>query len=340
MASGGKRYEWQMQVGGEWLPIDNDHVIESHYCRPGAKGISLNTQHGKVFIDFDDLQTTDPALKVQRVTFLPQGQAEDVGWYFRDDILWREYGSQGSSMASSSVNSRDVEQQYILNSQGTFRFRVGSTGYRLDFSNMAQLNCNTGLRRNVRRRPKFTPAPVSHNPASAPPVTPPSQLPGGGYKWEFMGEEGVWTEYQAHICSFNSAAIEAQYQLNPQGQLLFSIRRFSYTLDFSRMCQINNKIGTTRAVRRTLNDGSQQTSGLGTQPRWQFKDINGIWTDYSKSTRHCSVSSPEIELQYQQDPSGIMNFNTMTFSYELDFSAMTQRNLSTNTTRSVRRLDQ
>lgn len=50
--------------------------------------------HRKVFIDFDNFQKTNPALKVQRVSFLPQGQTEEVGWYFRDETLWREYGSQ------------------------------------------------------------------------------------------------------------------------------------------------------------------------------------------------------------------------------------------------------
>lgn len=35
------------------------------------------------------------------------------------------------------------------------------------------------------------------------------------------------------ICSFDSAAIERQYQLNKQGTLNFKINRYSYTLDFS-----------------------------------------------------------------------------------------------------------
>lgn len=43
---------------------------------------------------------------------------------------------QGSTMKSSSVSSRDVEQQYTLNPQGTFRFTVGSARYGLDFSSM------------------------------------------------------------------------------------------------------------------------------------------------------------------------------------------------------------
>lgn len=48
----------------------------------------------KVFIDFDRLQTNDPGMKVRRLNFFPQGQMEDIGWYFRDGQVWREYGSQ------------------------------------------------------------------------------------------------------------------------------------------------------------------------------------------------------------------------------------------------------
>ncbi|KAI3366716.1 hypothetical protein L3Q82_009390 [Scortum barcoo] len=327
----GKHYEWQLLVGPQWLRIDHDHVIETHYCQPGAKGITINTNQGQVFIDFDKLQTLNPAMKVHRLTFFPSGQTEDVGWYFRDDQLWREYGSQSSGLLPSSVSSSDVEHQFTLNPQGNFTFMVGSTSYRLDFSTMTQINCTTGLRRNVRRRPK-----LKSNTDSLYATT---QLADGGYKWEFMGEEGQWTEYAAHVCSLDSAAIERQYQLNPQGQLHFKTKKFTYTLDFSRMYQVNDTVGTQRAVRRTANNGSQQISSGGAQPRWQFKDIGGIWRDYTN--RHqCNISSQDIELQYQQNPSGTMMFTTNNFNYELNFSAMTQRNLSTNTTRQVRRLNQ
>lgn len=336
----GKHYEWQLLVDRQWLPINNDHVIETHYCQPGAKGITINTSHGQVFIDFDKLQTPNAALKVQRLSFLSQGQTEDVGWYFRDDQLWCEYGAQGSGMLSSSISSRDIELQFSLNPQGTFTFTVGSTGYSLDFSTMTQTNHISGLCRNVRRRPKLTSNTESLSSTSVLPTASSSQLTGGGYKWEFMGDEGVWTEYQAHICSFDSAAIESQYQVNPQGQLHFRVKSFSYTLDFSKMCQVNNIFGTSRTVRRTVNYGIQQSSSLSTSPRWQFQDIGGTWRDYSKGLSQCSISSQDIELQYQQNPSGIMIFTTKYFSYELNFSAMTQKNLSTTTTRSVRRLNQ
>ncbi|XP_068442853.1 uncharacterized protein si:ch211-244b2.3 [Clinocottus analis] len=332
-AANGKHYEWQLSRGHQWWPIDNDHVIETHYCQPGAKGITINLLNEQVHIDFDKFQTLTAGLGVQRLSFLPRGQAEDIGWYFRDDQLWREYGSRSSiTSSSSSISSGDIERQFFLNPLGTFSFTVGSVGYSLDFSTMVQTNCITGLRRNVRRRPKFTSSAGSFSASSVSS----SQLTDGGYKWEFMGGEGEWTEYKAHICSFDSAAMERQFQQNPQGQLHFKTKRHSYTLDFSRMCQVNDKFGTTRAVRRTADDGSQQNiSPSGTLPRWQFKDMDGVWKDYSQRS---SISSQDIELQYQQNPSASVMFTTKRFSYELNLSAMSQKNLSTSTTRPVRRL--
>lgn len=334
----GKYYEWQLSVGHRWLKIDNDHVIETHYCHAGAKAISINTRHGKVFIDFDMLQANNPGLKVQRLSFLPQGQTEDIGWYFRDDQLWREYGSAGSGMLSSSISSRDVEQQFTQNPQGSFTFTVGHTSYSLNFSTMIQSNHITGLQRKVRRRPKLTPNARALSSTLTPPAPSSSQIGVVAYRWEFMGDREQWTEYQAHVCSFDSAAIERHFQLNQQGKLHFRINRYSYTLDFSSMHQVNNDIGTRRAVRRTPTHGIQLNSSSGTQAQWQFLDVNGAWTDYSK--RKCSISSQEIEFQYQLNPSGTMKFSTSSFSYELSFSAMTQRNLSTGTTRAVRRLNQ
>ncbi|KAF7669671.1 hypothetical protein LDENG_00151610 [Lucifuga dentata] len=334
-----KHYEWQLSNGHHWLRIDNDHVIETHYCQPGARGITINTDtHGKVSIDFDKLQTLNAAIKVQRLSLLPQGQMEDICWYFRDDQLWREYGSQGTIMLVSSVSSKDVEQWFSLNPQGTFSFNVGSTSYILDFPTMTQTNCLTGLCRNIRRRPKLTSSTESLNWTSVLPATSSSKPTADGFKWEFMGEEGEWMEYQAHICSYDSAAIESQYQLNPSGQIHFRINRYSYALDFANMCQVNENVGTRRAVRRIADFGSQQKSRTGAQPRWQFHDIDGIWRDYSKAYG-CNVSCQDIEVQYQNNPLGTMIFTTKSFNYELDFSAMTQRNLSTNTIRPVQRLN-
>lgn len=335
-AGHGKHYKWLLLVGQQWLSVDHDHVIEAHYCQPGAKGITLNTHHGQVFINFDMMHTPNAGMKVQRQVFLPPGETEDIGWYFRADQLWQEYGTPSSNNLASTVRSRDVERHFTLDPQGSFNFTVGSTTYTLNFSTMTQRNCTSGLSRGIRRRPKLSFNSASLNSAMTP-VLYTSTTTDDGYKWEFMGNEGEWTEYRAHVCSYDSVGIEQQYQLNPQGQLHFNTRRFSYTLDFSAMCQTNNNTFTTRAVRRTLKSGRQQHSSMDSQPRWQFADNSGIWKDYTAA--RSGQSSQDIELQYQQDPTGTVRFTTNSFQYELNFAAMTQRNLSTNKIRSVRRLN-
>ncbi|XP_025755323.1 uncharacterized protein LOC106098228 isoform X2 [Oreochromis niloticus] len=171
-------------------------------------------------------------MKVRRLSFLPQGQTEDIGWYFRDGQVWREYGSQGLSMLSPSVSSREVERQFTLNPQGTFAF----SGCVINFSRSY---------RRVRRRPKFTSNTGVLGSTSALPTAASSQT----YRWELIGDCPNWTEHQARTCLFDSSGIERQYQLNQRGTLHFKMNRSSYTLGFS-VTQINLSTGTTRAVRR------------------------------------------------------------------------------------------
>lgn len=48
----GKHFEWQLSNGHQWMPIENDHVIETHYCQPGAKGITINIGDRSVLLFF------------------------------------------------------------------------------------------------------------------------------------------------------------------------------------------------------------------------------------------------------------------------------------------------
>ncbi|XP_036431438.1 uncharacterized protein si:ch211-244b2.3 [Colossoma macropomum] len=335
----GNHYQWQLFAGQQWSQICNDHIIESHYCQPGARGMTIYTSLGSLHIDFDDMTVMGPfaGLSVRRQTFLSSNQSQEVGWYYKDNTYWCEYGSQGSS-----VNSHDLEQQYNSNPRGSFQFKVGSTAYKLDFSAMTQTNLSTSMIRKVRRRPKFNSI-VSANSSSvafaSSSLSTLSLNPPTAVTWEFIGDEGVWTEYQKPGSSLDSMDIEKHYQLNPQGQLNFTAGRYTYTLYFSGMYQINNTFGTKRHIRRT-GGGNQPNNSALSQARWQFKDMDGCWKDYVKGSSRgsCTVSSQDIEAQYQQNSTGTMSFSTGKFSYQLDFSAMVQTNLSTNTRRLVRRL--
>lgn len=65
----------------------------------------------QVYIDFDQIEAQNAAMGVRRLTFLPQGQSEDIGWYFKDNLIWREYGS----LVSESESFQMVLQYNVLN---------------------------------------------------------------------------------------------------------------------------------------------------------------------------------------------------------------------------------
>lgn len=351
MATGNvNHFEWQLFNGQQWVSIANDFVIETHYCQPGAKGITINLLNmGALNIDFDEMTVDGPLrnISIRRNTLLSPNQKQEVGWYYKDNHRWCEYGSQGFGGRTSSIGSDFIEQQYNSNPSGSVQFTAGNLTYNVDFIAMTQKNLSTHVSRKVRRRPKFNAIVTcdssyqNSSPILASLSANPTNSSLSGTIWEFMGDEGIWTEYQKPGCSLDSTEIERLYQLNPQCQVSFTVRRFSYTLYFGGMYQVNNKYGTKRAVRR-ITGGTQQTNSALLQARWQFKDMDGKWKDYCKggSRGHCNVSSQDIEAQYQQDSTGTMSFKAGRFSYELDFSEMTQTNQSTYTSRPVRRFQQ
>ncbi|KAI7791592.1 hypothetical protein IRJ41_000402, partial [Triplophysa rosa] len=243
---------------------------------------------------------------------------------------------KGSGGNKSSITSDYIEHQYNQNPNGSVQFTAGRMTYIVDFTAMTQTNLSTHMNRKVRRRPKFNSiVTVNSSSLSVTPTNSSTEC-----IWEFMGDEGIWTEYQKPGCSLDSPEVERLYQLNPQSQVSFTAGRQIYTLDFSGMHQVNKKYGTKRHVRRIACE-AQQTNSQFSQACWQFKDMDGNWKNYSKggSRGHCSVSSQDIEAQYQLDTVK-MSFRAGRFNYELNFSDMTQTNLSTNTRRSVRRIEQ
>ncbi|KAA0721156.1 hypothetical protein E1301_Tti020652 [Triplophysa tibetana] len=335
--------EWQLFDGSQWSSICNANIIETHYCQPGASGITLHTSIGSLYIDFDAMTVSGICgnVLVRRNTFLSINQKQDVGWYYKDNKRWCQYGAQGAGGNKSSITSDYIEQQYNQNPNGSVRFSAGHMTYIVDFTAMTQTNLSTHMNRKVRRRPKFNSIVTVNNSSPTSPslsVTPTNSS--AECIWEFMGEEGIWSEYQKPGCSLDSQEVERLYQLNPQSQVSFTAGRQSYILDFSGMHQVNMKYGTKRHVRRIAGE-AQETNSQFSQACWQFKDMDGHWKNYSKggSRGHSSVSSQDIEAQYQEHAVKI-SFRAGRFNYELNFSDMTQTNLSTNTIRSVRRIEQ
>ncbi|MBN3290736.1 PAR12 polymerase, partial [Polypterus senegalus] len=422
-AANNKHYQWMLHDRHQWKNIDHDSIIETHYCQPGAKGIKICTRdYGSIFLDFNKMIIEGTNMKLFRKITLLQNELEEYGWYFHDNMQWKEYGCQTSSNVQASVTSRDIEQMYQQNPSSSSTFTAGRMKYVIDFSAMTQTNLQTNMKRGVRRRPKLNS--IIQNVKNSLPNSFPNgtgswiwQYKGNGgvwtdfksgqgeicsvnsddverayqqnqqgqlqftavghhftidfsgmhifsnglegnleirrlpanntnmssvntvtsWTWQFMGEEGVWTDFKTNIghgrvCSVSSSDVEMSYQQNPQGQLQFTAGRFSYTLYFSGMHQVNNELGTKRSIRRISVHTTHQASG---NYIWEFKDNEGYWTEYTQD--RCSVSSQDIEQHYLQNPTGILQFTTGRFSYTLDFTAMEQQNMTTLFTRPVQR---
>ncbi|XP_043943424.1 uncharacterized protein LOC122815196 [Protopterus annectens] len=350
-----KHYQWQIKDGRQWLNISHDSVIEVHYSKPSAKGIKLFTQnYGNIFLDFDKMAIKSLKLKLRRNTSLPPGQKEQYLWYFFDNKCWYEYGSQGTANANASMGSPQIEQQYQTNPQGTCQFTVGQTSYILDFRAMIQTNSATGMRRCVKRRPKLNSVHPVNESRPFTPATTVSQTD-RQWTWQFLGEEGVWTEYVKNNglgmqCSVASDDIERSYNANPQGSISFTAGRFTYSLSFAGMFQVNNYTNTRRPVKRIAN-ASQGTTVSSTPATvasssssgwtWQFLSDEGIWMEYARNNGlgiNCSVNSDDIERLYNVSPRGITQFTAGSFTYTLNFAEMVQVNNRTKTKRRVQRL--
>ncbi|KAJ8262004.1 hypothetical protein GJAV_G00161000 [Gymnothorax javanicus] len=148
-----------------------------------------------------------------------------------------------------------------------------------------------------------------------------------------------------------SARIEAEYQKNTRGSLKFTIDTTDLRINFREMCQENASNGRKRDVARRpqfrmpqgrVGNAATAFSNLHvSSPTWEFEGESGKWYQYKHrrgTNTESSVTSADIEAQYQSNPNGSINFTVSGQHYTLDFSAMTQTNLFTNKTRRVRRV--
>uniref|UniRef100_A0A3P9JA93 WWE domain-containing protein n=1 Tax=Oryzias latipes TaxID=8090 RepID=A0A3P9JA93_ORYLA len=199
----------------------------------------------------------------------------------------------------TSISSKDIEHHFTLYPQGSLRFTVGSNGYSMDFSTMTQKNLVTGLQRNIRRRPKFPSNTAGLYTTTV--LAGPPQLSAPGSKWEFLGDQGQWTEYQAHVRMYTFSLILCfMFYHSPglQGPDCLTIYFF-----FSNI-----------------------------SPHSVFLSLCFLFA----FVQICSCDSSDIEREYNIET--LIFFNICTKSCV--FLAMTQRNLSTNTGRAERRTQQ
>lgn len=116
-----------------------------------------------------------------------------------------------------------------------------------------------------------------------------------------------------------------------------------WTANFKEMCiadPANNKLN----IRRVSTPSSAVSSlPQATVYEWYFADEQGKWIRYGhvdslgKQELVCSITSEDIEKQYVTDSSSTMIISNTLFKYKIDFTNMTQTNMSSMKVREIRR---
>ncbi|KAF7694104.1 protein mono-ADP-ribosyltransferase PARP12 [Silurus meridionalis] len=265
---------------------------------------------------------------------------------------YRDRSRSSSSGSDSNTDSRpyrwqlnlgkgwqDVENDYILEAQFSRPYTKGITIYNtpcgalsIDFTRMRILK-KTNLR--VRRRGSRK----------------------SNWLWYYRETDG-WREFgkkdaQGNSSPVNSSMLESEFKKNSCGTLQFIIDSSNYEIRFKDMCQKNLSTGHKRKIRRRPKFDSPQAEGVNTvtnklksmltsskkAPLWQFSGRRGNWHNFS-SQGSCSVSSEDIEQEFQRNHQGSMSFNVNGDQFILDFSQMIQTNVKTKATRNIRRVKQ
>ncbi|KAF5907973.1 poly [ADP-ribose] polymerase 12-like, partial [Clarias magur] len=158
------------------------------------------------------------------------------------------------------------------------------------------------------------------------------------WQWYYRGNRG-WHKYgnkdaQGNVSPVDSSKLESEFQKNSHGTVPFTINGTNYEIRFKGMRQENMSTGHKRKIRRrpkyvslqsggvnalTKLLGSMRTSTSKKTPLWQFNGRGGNWHNF-KSRDSCSLSSANIEAEFQRNPQGTMNFTVRGDQYKLDFS--------------------
>ena len=115
-------------------------------------------------------------------------------------------------------------------------------------------------------------------------LTKPSTVHYDAVQWQWRDDRGSWHAYSA----IDSRMVEAAHQ-SGEDEISLSTMGRTYTLDFHSMQQINEETGTTRPVRRKMNNcgGSSELGGSG---------VGGV--KQSDSRIECLQEKTELTTQF------------------------------------------
>ncbi|XP_004587037.2 probable E3 ubiquitin-protein ligase DTX2 isoform X2 [Ochotona princeps] len=153
-------------------------------------------------------------------------------WEWQDGLgTWHPYSAAVCSF---------IEQQFVQ--QKGQRFGLGSLAhsiplgqadpslapYIIDLPNWTQFRQDTGTMRAVRRH-----------------LFPQHSAPGQGIVWEWLGDDGSWTAYEASVCDYLEQQVARGTQLVDLAPL-----GYNYTVNYTTHTQTNKTSSFCRSVRR------------------------------------------------------------------------------------------
>ena len=144
------------------------------------------------------------------------------------------------------------------------------------------------------------------------------------YTWEWMDDTGTFTPYESQL----SAQLNDAYKNNPNGSTSLIVNGRSYTVHFDTMLQVNTVTKFTRRMRRVSPSSATATTE---QPSVLWKYCNDLqtWTPYEPD------DSQAIEKMYQRQTPGQLVIKGKMYGF--DFSQMSQINMGTSYSRSIKR---
>ena len=368
-------YEWFFQDEGGWTKFGDitalDMVsnttsddVEKHFQTNHDKKMDILVGQSKYSLDLVKMtQTKVSSGKVRHLNRQPantiksSGAAEYV-WYFQDPKMgWVKFGEMGSSADPNTITTSSEEIEKFYNKNGdTTRMDIKSkeASYTLDFKRMTQLNTSSKVMTPICRI--LENEALKKNQSKASKGTIGSKTASSVAEWYFMNDKEEFVKYGQSgdkndpqlATQTTSADIEKHYLADPTKQMTIKSAKHEYILDFKNMIQINKQTLVHRKIQRKVTNKSHSPTKAGSSSgdtvSWEFQDDQQKWIKYgsvsSDNDKQCvtSVTSDDLEKQYQLDQTVTIEISSQKNTYIIDFVKMTQTNKNTNNSRPIRRV--
>lgn len=170
-------------------------------------------------------------------------------------------------------------------------------------------------------------------------------------EWFFKDSVGNWIKYGrtssrrsgSYAAPVLSEQLEENFFLNPRDLLHIESQSQKYTIDFINMIQTNSFYKTKRNMLRKIDFSSLEYLPVYEKFNWYYLDENNHWILYGNTNgniaeSHTTQSSNYIESEFNKNPRQNLTICSKVNTYLIDFCAMTQKNVKSNVTRPVCRV--